>query len=82
MLFILKPPRFGAHLHDGDRWRVIKKDASTVEICNGQGQLAPVLLAEDALAQQVSVNSSLRAEQPLSQLLLAHFEGKDSDNRA
>src|SRR5213075_2912497 len=72
-------PRFRAHLEKRDARGVINPDRSVAENSCSTTESHEFVVVKFSFSQPLRVDASLRCEQALNELLLAHFEREERD---
>ena len=80
--WLFKPAGLRAQLEDGEAGGVVDEDFALGELRRGGGQRREIALGEEAVAHVAQVHPGPRAEQPLHELLAAHFQREDGDRLA
>ena len=77
-MILIHPADLGLHLGDGNTGGVIHIDRCIVQFFSRQSQILPVLGAQRTGTEGLTVDTGLRREDTVSQLLLGHFQTEDS----
>ena len=75
----LQPPCLGPHGERRERSRIVNPDRRGAQEARRARELGIVVVA--APAQPLGVDQAFRAEQPLHELVLGHFQGEHRDRR-